>query len=138
MKGMLSRISVALAVLAFGLAARANAASGPLDGKTFAAQSGEEGKAADSKDTLVFRDGKMRSTACDAYGFGDGAYTAIARKGSTGFHARTESAKEGIIVWNGAVHGDALEGTFVWTKPGQKEIHYWIKGKLKKPGDKEP
>jgi len=98
MKGMVSGISVALAVAAFGLAARANAASGPLDGKTFVAQSGEEGKAADSKDTLVFQDGKMRSTACDPYGFGDGAYTALERKGSTGFHARTESAKEGVIV----------------------------------------
>jgi hypothetical protein len=138
MKGMLSRISVALAIAAFGLATRARAASGPLDGKTFFAQSGEEGKAADSKDTLVFQDGKMRSTACDAYGFGDGVYSAIERKGSTGFHARTQSAKEGIIVWNGAVRSDALEGTFVWTKPGQKEIHYWVKGKLKKPGDKTP
>jgi len=138
MKGMLSGISVGLALVAFGLAARASGASGPLDGKTFAAQSGEEGKAADSKDALVFRDGKMRSTACDAYGFGDGAYTAIERKGSTGFHARTESAKEGVIIWNGVVSGDALEGTFVWTKPGQKEIRYWVKGKLNKPGEKTP
>lgn len=135
MKGMLDRMPLAVAVLAalaLAPARRANGAAGPLDGKTFVAQSGEEGKAADSKDTLVFRDGKMRSTACDTYGFGDGAYTAIERKGSTGFHARTESAKEGVIVWNGAVRGEALEGTYVWTKPGQKEIHYWIKGTLKK------
>jgi len=138
MKGRLSGISVALAVAAFGLAAPARAASGPLDGKAFFAQSGEEGKAADSKDTLVFQGGRMRSTACDAYGFGDGAYSAIERKGSIGFHARTQSAKEGIIVWNGAVRGDALDGTFVWTKPGQKEIHYWVKGNLKKTGDKTP
>jgi hypothetical protein len=121
-----------LAVAAMGLAARASATAGPLDGKTFVAETGEQGKAAASKDTLVFRDGKMRSTACDAYGFGEGAYMSMSHPGMFMVHVRTESAKEGVIVWNCTVRGDALDGTYVWSKPGQKEITYWIKGTLKK------
>jgi hypothetical protein len=27
---------------------------------------------------------------------------------------------------------DAIDGNFVWTKPGQKPITYWLKGTLKK------
>jgi len=135
MKGTLQRtISVAavLAIAAMDLAARAGATAGPLDGKTFVAQTGEQGKSAESKDTIVFRDGKMRSTACDAYGFGEGSYTSMSHPGMFMVHARTESAKEGVIVWNCTVRGDTLDGTYVWTKPGQKDITYWIKGTLKK------
>jgi hypothetical protein len=34
--------------------------------------------------------------------------------------------------WTGTVKGELLEGTAVWTKPGQADISYWVKGKLKK------
>ena len=135
MKGVPERtitVVAILAIAAMSLAARASATAGPLDGKTFVVQTGEQGKPAEAKDTLVFRDGKMRSTACDAYGFGDGAYTSMSHPGMFMVHARTESAKEGVIVWNCTVRGDALDGTYVWTKPGQKDITYWIKGTLKK------
>jgi hypothetical protein len=121
-----------LAIVAFGSTSRLSATAGPLDGKTFVAQTGEQGKPGEAKDTLVFRDGKMRSTACDAYGFGEGAYTSMSHPGMFMVHARTESAKEGVIVWNCTVRGDALDGTYVWSKPGQKDITYWIKGTLKK------
>ena len=125
--------AAALALAALGFAARGNAAAGPLDGKTFVAESGEQGKpAAGPKDTLVFRDGKLRSTACDTYGFGDGTYTSMSHPGALMIHARTESAKEGVIVWNFTVRGEALEGNYVWTKQGQKPITYWVKGTLKK------
>lgn len=120
--------------VAFVLAAAfpARGADG-LDGKTFVAETGEQGKKADSKDEIAFRDGKLHSSACDPYGFGDGAYTTMDHGGAgTMFHARTESAKEGAIEWGGMVKGDAIDGTFVWTKPGQKPITYWLKGTLKK------
>jgi hypothetical protein len=107
-------------------------AAGVLDGKTFVADTGEQGKKADSKDEVSFRDGNLRSKACDSYGFGDGAYTTMNHGGATMFHAKTESAKEGTIEWGGMVSGDSIDATFVWTKPGQKAITYWIKGTLKK------
>jgi len=123
----------ALTIAAWGLAAAAPSAGGALDGKTFVAESGEQGKKAEGpKDEIAFRDGKMRSSACDAYGFGDGAYTTMSHPGMIMFRARTESPKEGVIEWNGTVAGDVLEGTYVWTKTGQKPIAYWMKGTLKK------
>ncbi len=125
-------LATALAVVLFGAAVPARAA-GVLDGKSFVAETGEQGKKADSKDEIVFRDGKMRSTACDTYGFGDGAYTTMDHgRAGTMFHARTESSKEGAIEWGGMVKGNAIEGEFVWTKPGQKPITYWLKGTLKR------
>ena len=107
--------------------------AGVLDGKTFVAETGEQGKKADSKDEISFRDGKLRSSACDPYGFGDGAYTSMNHGASgTMFHAKTESVKEGVIEWAGMVQGDSIDANFVWTKPGQKPISYWLKGTLKK------
>ena len=122
----------ALVLALFFAAAIPVRASGVLDGKTFAADCGEQGKKADSKDQIVFHDGKMRSTACDPYGFGDGAYTTMDHGGSTMFHAKTESPKEGSIEWSGMIKGDSIDGNYVWTKPGQKPISYWLKGTLKK------
>jgi len=111
----------------------ARGAGSALDGKTFVAESGEQGKKAEGpKDEIAFRDGRMRSSACDAYGFGEGPYTTMDHGGSVMFQARTESPKEGVIEWKGTVRGDALEGTYVWTKPGQKPITYWMKGTPKK------
>ena len=129
-RGTIRAAAIALLFLAASVSA---SAGGALDGKTFVAESGEQGKKADSKDEIVFRDGKMRSTACDPYGFADGAYTTM-NHGAAGtmFHARTESAKEGAIEWGGMVKGDTIDANFVWTKPGQKPITYWLKGTLKK------
>jgi len=127
---------VALGLLSAALAVNPSAARGAgsaLDGKTFVAESGEQGKKAEGpKDEISFRDGKMRSSACEAYGFGEGAYTTMEHAGSVMFQARTESPKEGTIEWKGTVRGDALEGTYVWTKAGQKPITYWMKGTPKK------
>ena len=40
-----------------------------LDGKTFVAESGEKGKKASNKDTIVFRDGRLLSEGCTPWGF---------------------------------------------------------------------
>jgi hypothetical protein len=118
---------------AWGISYPARAAGGALDGKTFVADSGEQGKKAEGpKDEITFRDGKMRSSACDPYGFGDGTYTTMDHHGAVMFRARTESAKEGVIEWSGTVRGDVLDGTYVWTKAAQKPITYWMKGTLRK------
>src|SRR4030065_1430987 len=44
--------------------------SSSLDGKTFVAQSGEKGKQASNKDTIVFRNGRFLSEGCHPHGFG--------------------------------------------------------------------
>lgn len=113
-------------------AAAALAQAGAMDGKTFAGTMTEKGKTKGDQDTLVFKDGKFRSTACDAYGFGDAAYTAIAGGGGTTFEATATSPKEGAMKWMGTVQGDKIEGTAVWMKKGQADISYAFHGELKK------
>jgi hypothetical protein len=128
------KTSAAVACLAViwwvGAALAAPAAADPkgsLDGKTFVGEVGEKGKKGE-KDTLHFADGRFHSAGCDAYGFADAPYTAaLASDGSVTWTAETSSSKEGKISWTGKVKGDKLEGTYVWAKPGQAPIDYWIK-----------
>lgn len=108
-------------------------AAGMLDGRTFEATGGEKGKeAVAGKDNLVFANGKFHSTECDQYGFTAAAYTSAKEGDSVKFTAHATSEKEGSINWTGMVKGDTIEGTYVWTKTGQKDIEYWFKGTLKK------
>ena len=123
-------MAVFAGALAIGSVALAKGAA--LDGKKFSVDSGEKGKPADKAvETLTFKDGKFHSLACDQYGFGDGAYTTTKAAAGTAWEADTTSAKEGKIHWKGTVTGDAVEGTFVWTKAGQAPIEYWFKSKSK-------
>jgi hypothetical protein len=107
-------------------------AAGTLDGKTFAGETVEKGKSKGGKDEFVFKGGKFRSTACDAYGFLEASYAAAANASSTTFSAETHSPKEGTMVWKGTVSGDTIDGTAVWTKKGQADITYTFHGTLKK------
>jgi hypothetical protein len=108
------------------------AEGGSLDGKSFAGTFTEKGKAKGDADTLVFKDGKFRSTACDAYGFSEASYKAAAKDGATSFEVTTESPKEGTMKWKGTVRGGRIEGTAVWMKKGQADINYTFHGELKK------
>jgi len=127
----------ALGVLTLLVAANRPAAAavtaGALDGKLFLVTTGENGKPTGEKDELVFKGGTFRSTACDTYGFGSAPYAAFrAPDGSTNFRVTTASPKEGTIRWQGRVQGDAISGSYVWEKAGQKPISYWLKGSLKR------
>jgi len=114
-------------------------ASGVLDGKTFTVEQGEKGKGAKGTDTLIFKNGKFRSTGCDKYGFGEGAYTATVEGDSIRFVANTESEKKGKMHWEGTVRGDKIDVNYVWIdkshwyKPNPKPLEKWAKGELKKP-----
>jgi hypothetical protein len=132
--------ALGLAALALALAAAAGMPAvgqalpaGPLDGRIFAATTGETGKTSAEKDELIFKDRTFRSVACDPYGFGSAPYTATKNAdGSMAFAATTSSPKEGTIRWQGKVQGEAIAGTYVWEKAGQKPISYWFKGSLRK------
>jgi hypothetical protein len=113
--------------LALALAATpAVAASGLLDGKTFTGSIGLKGKPADGKDDLIFANGMLHSTACDAYGFTPGPYVAVRSGDVTTFTATTRSPKEGTINWQGTVRNGVLEGTFTCKKTLIRR-NYWIK-----------
>ncbi len=123
--------SLALA-LVLALPAPAWTEAGLLDGKTFVGQMTEKGKAKGEKDEFVFKDGKFRSTGCDPYGFTETPYTVSQSDVSANFEAESHSPKEGTMKWKGTVKGDTIEGTAVWMKKGQADMHYTIKGTLKK------
>lgn len=107
-------------------------AAGLLDGRRFKVEDGEKGKPKAEDDELVFAAGTLRSKACDTYGFKAGAYKATTKSGVIAFEAVTASAKEGQIRWSGTVTGDRIEGRYVWTKAGQADIEYWLKGQAVK------
>ena len=108
------------------------AAAVPLDGKTFVGQMTEKGKTKGNKDTFTFKDGKFRSTACDAYGFTATEYTVTSKDGVTTFEATAQSPKEGTMKWKGTVKDGTVEGSAVWTKMGQADMNYTFKGTEKK------
>jgi hypothetical protein len=107
-----------------------------LDGKTFTGLNGEKGQPLDPDEAeeIVFDNGRFISTTCNKYNFSDAAYSASKVGSSTHFQAVTLSPTHGKIVWQGTVHGDQAEVTFVWTKERwywNTHREYWFKGSLK-------
>lgn len=106
-----------------------------LDGKTFDAQSGEKGKKASNKDTIVFRDGRFLSEGCLPWNFGDAAYKAKIEGDGIRFQAQTISPTHGTMVWDGVIRSDAIEATSIWNRDRwywKVKREYWYTGQLKK------
>jgi hypothetical protein len=90
-----------------------------LDGRTFEGVVIERGKTSGDADTIIFKDGRFRSTACDQYGYGDGAYTAATAGESIAFEAQTESPQYGKLLWKGVVTGKKLDGSMTMVRDGK-------------------
>lgn len=97
-----------------------------LDGRRFAGVVLECGKTAGDADTLIFEGGRFRSTACDRYEYGDGAYQCQQRDGQISFEAETASPKYGQLRWHGAVRGARLDGTLTMLREGQVVGEKWV------------
>lgn len=111
-----------------------------LDGKTFVVQSGEKGKQASNKDTIVFRDGRFLSEGCSPFGFKDAPYQATVDGAAIRFHTETHSPTHGTMVWVGTIKENSIEATSVWTRERwywniKKE--YWYRGQLKNENRRE-
>ena len=130
-----SAMRMAVAVLV-ALGAGVASAGEPLDGRRFSAEVGENGKPKPEQDEILFASGRLRSKACDAYGFGSGAYETATKDGVTTFEAETTSAEEAKIHWKGTLKRDAIEASYVWAKAGQAHIEYWLKGRAAPPAPK--
>ena len=106
-----------------------------LDGKTFTGFNGEKGQPLDPNEAeeIVFDNGRFISTTCNRYNFSDVVYSASQDGDSIHFQAVTLSPTHGKIAWQGTVHGDQAEVTFVWTKERwywNTHREYWFKGSL--------
>jgi hypothetical protein len=116
-------------LLAITLAAASGAAladPGALDGKRFDGVFIERGKTAGDADTIVFKDGRMRSAACDRYGYADAPYKTTARPDGIAFEAETESAKYGRLVWRGVVRDGKLDATATMLRQGKPPVENWV------------
>lgn len=123
--GWLKSIFCASAMLIMS-AAPAVATSGSLDGRRFDGVFLERGKTSGDADTLTFRDGRFRSSACDKYGYSDAAYKATSQGDATLFEAETESARYGKLIWKGTIRGDKLDATVMSVRSGKAPIENWV------------
>jgi hypothetical protein len=112
--------------LAIALATATPALAQSLDGKTFEGVFLKRGKTSGDADTLVFKDGRFRSSACDKYGYSDAAYKTTSEGGAVRFEAETESPKYGKLRWNGFVRDGKLDATAVMVRAGGKSTENWV------------
>jgi len=97
-----------------------------LDGRSFHGIVLEAGKTEGDADTLLFADGRFRSTACDRYDYGDSAYTAHRDGDRILFDAETESPRWGRLQWRGTVTGNRLDGTLTMVRDGVPAGQKWV------------
>lgn len=131
---ILVALFLAVIVTAIYGVSHTEAAKGILDGKTFVGPKGHKGEKANGVEEVTFRDGKFYSIPCAQWGFGGGDYSVRVDGETIYFEATTLSAKHGKMVWRGAVRGDKVEGTYIWTKKRWywKDAYQenWFKGVL--------
>lgn len=118
--------TTAAVALAAAVSFPAFAETNPLEGRSFEGVFIQRGKTSGDPDTLIFKDGRFRSTACDRYGYSDAAYKAGAAGDATRFEAETESPKYGRLLWSGVIRGGKLDATAVMVRAGKSNIENWV------------
>lgn len=119
--------AVALAALVPALAA-----AEALDGRSFHGVFLERGKTSGDADTLIFKDGRFRSTACDRYGYAEAAYKTVASADGIRFETQTVSPKYGKLSWSGVVRGGKLDATAMMEQKGSAPVENWVVAAEKK------
>lgn len=122
MKSLRNVLSTAVALVAFVVPAAAWADA--LDGRRFEGVFLERGKTSGDADTLLFKDGRFRSTACDKYGYSDAAHRTTVQGETILFEAETESPRFGRLVWRGVVRGGKLDATAI--RSGKAPVENWV------------
>jgi len=97
-----------------------------LEGRTFQGVFIERGKTSGDADTVTFKDGRFRSSACDKYGYGDATYKTVAAGDTVRFEAETMSPKYGKLLWTGSVRGSKLDATVMMERQGKAPIENWV------------
>ena len=115
-----------MAALTVAALLSAGAQAQSLDGRTFTGVFHERGKTSGDADTITFKDGRFRSSACDQYGYSDAAYKAVAMDDGTRFEAETRSPKYGKLLWSGQVRGGKLDATVMMERAGKSPIENWV------------
>ncbi len=103
-----------------------------LDGQSFEGVFIAKGKTRGDADTLTFKNGRFRSSACDKYGYSDATYKTTNEGDAIRFEAQTQSAKHGTLRWAGFVRGDKLDATVMEVRDGKAPVENWVAAGLKK------
>ena len=119
------RLASILGLVALGIVP-ATAGAENLDGRSFHGVFLERGKTSGDADTIIFKDGRFRSTACDRYGYSDAPYKATNSGDSTRFEAETQSPKYGKLVWNGVVRNGKLDAVVLMERSGKAPLENWV------------
>ena len=96
-----------------------------LDGRRFDGVVLEPGKVAGDAERISFTKGLFHSTACDAYGYVAGPYSASPDGDGIAFVADTESPQYGKLHWSGRIAGGKLDGTLTMRRDGT-EMRKWV------------
>ena len=122
-----------LFAIAAAVVPSAPALAGNLDGRSFHGVFLERGKTSGDADTLTFKDGRFRSSACDRYGYSDAAYKVVPAGDAMRFEAETQSAKYGKLMWNGTIRGGKLDATVMMVRgDGKAPTENWVVAAEKK------
>jgi len=97
-----------------------------LDGRKFGGIVLECGKTSGDAETITFKNGRFHSSACDAYGYGEGTYSASTNGDTVSFSCETESAKYGKLRWQGVIRGKRLDGTLTMLDGGKVVGEKWV------------
>ena len=97
-----------------------------LDGRTFEGIVVECGKRSGDAETITFKNGRFHSSACQQYGYGEGAYKTSPAQDGLAFEAMTESPQYGQLLWKGVVRGQRLDGTLTMLKDGKPSAEKWV------------
>ncbi len=103
-----------------------------LDGRVFEGVFLQRGKTRGDADTISFRSGRLHSSACDQYGYGDGSYVATPEGDTVRFEAQTESPKYGKLEWRGVIRAEKLDATVMMVQSGKTPIENWVVAGQKK------
>lgn len=96
-----------------------------LDGKQFTIVTMEKDKPVTAAiEHSVFDAGTFNTIECARWGFEKGPYTSKTKGDETTWESTLKSSTEGIMIFTGKVKADKMEGTMVWKKEGQQDIHY--------------
>jgi hypothetical protein len=123
---MKTRTFLGLFALATAVVPAAPALANGLDGRTFQGVFLERGKTSGDADTITFKNGRFRSSACDRYDYSDAPYKTMADGDGLRFEAETQSPKYGKLVWNGTVRGGKLDATVMMMQPGKSAVENWV------------
>lgn len=97
-----------------------------LNGKSFDVQFTDADTT--TTETITFTDGYFESPGCYTWGFSRAPYDAYILDGVTHFQSLYTSEQEGKMLFYGVIQSGMLSGTQFWTKEGQADMYYQMRG----------